>query len=220
MCCIFISIYLIDQKQNTSNEEQSIIINTITGENVPEGFYDEVLADGYTYNNPKPINEEWIMVKAGDNYPATIRDPIKYWNQGDLPPESWNIPNYLGKEYDGTNFDDAKFMYGTMKRFITIKFLDDQTKPKSKEEFTQWFSQNFGYDFIFYQQKVSSEVNTGRTAWRILVLDATVDNINNIYISLNEEQEHFSISSRNYPLNKYWKLDREKYIEDANQAKQ
>ena len=211
----------IDENKNKSEvKEEKVVINTVTGENVPEGFYDETLADGYTYNNPKPINEEWIMVEAGDNYPATIRDPITYWNQGDLPPESWNIPNYLGKEYDGTNFDDAKFMYGTMKRFITIKFLDNQTKPQSKEEFTQWFSQNYGYNFVFYQQYKDSALNTGKTAWRILVIDATVDKINNIYMSLNKQPQRFSISSRNYPLNKYWKLAREESIEAANASKQ
>ena len=65
----------IDENKNKSEakeEKEKVVINTITGENVPEGFYDEILADGYTYNNPKPIPENWIIEPAGDGYPATI----------------------------------------------------------------------------------------------------------------------------------------------------
>ena len=65
----------IDENKNKSEvkeEKEKVVINTITGENVPEGFYDEILADGYTYNNPKPIPENWIIEPEGDGYPATI----------------------------------------------------------------------------------------------------------------------------------------------------
>jgi hypothetical protein len=164
----------VSEAKEVNNEK--VIINTLTGDNVPAGFYDEVLEDDYTYNNPKPLEEAEIFFPATLDFPKTIKfNPLS---------TSYLVPNYPGQKYLG-NYKNTEYMYGTNYRILDIEFNNPASKASNKSDFTKWANQ-YGIEFIFIQQYKSSDLNRGKTSWKILVtnfnintLKETIGNINN-----------------------------------------
>ena len=151
----------IDENKNKSEAKEGkekVVINTVTGENVPEGFYDEVLADGYTYNNPKPIPESWIIEPAGEGYPATI-DYYKFFNEAS---ESQTLPGKIGSK---TAIPD--YMYGYSQRAIYISFKS--MNFENKNDFSKWFNDKYNVSFVFINQ--SNLSNQGGKGWAIFIND-------------------------------------------------
>lgn len=172
---------IIKASADPKNLSEEFIENIVTGENVPEGYYDELLADGYTFNNPKPIPEEWITETAGEGYPATIDWEMAY-NQ---LPESYILP---GKFYSNTNVI-PDYMYGHSKRVITIDILDSNISFLDKISFTEWFNINYGYNFNFITPMKS--YNSGKDFWQILITDGEINDL----IQLKQDMEsRYSLS--------------------------
>ncbi len=165
-------------KSEAKEEKEKVVINTITGENVPEGFYDEVLADGYTYNNPKPIPESWIMKPAGDGYPATI-DYYKFFDEAS---ESQTLPGKIGSK---TEIPD--YMYGYSQRAITISFKNGNGNLHNKSEFTNWFNDNFDLNFSFLT--VNKSYNYGGWLWGIYITEGDLQDIKNIQSKISNSYD-------------------------------
>lgn len=207
LCCIFISIYMMDQKENTSNEEESIVINAYTGENVPEGFYDEVLADGYTYNNPKPIPESWIIEPAGDGYPATI-DYYKFFDEAS---ESQTLPGSIGSK---TAIPD--YMYGYSPRTLDISFRTKPDSVSSKADFAKWFKDNYDLDFLYVTMNNSH--NYGGRLWSIYVTEGDLQDIKTIQSEISSNY-HVRVTNLSLYLPKYRGTDELKnYINIDNSS--
>ena len=159
---------LIYNESDNWNKKQ-VIINAYTGENVPIWFYDKVLADGYTYNNPKPIPESWIMEPAGDGYPATI-DYYKFFDEAS---ESQTLPGKIGSK---TAIPD--YMYGYSARTLNISFRTKPDSISSKADFTKWFKDNYDLDFLYLT--MSKAQNYGGRLWSIYVTEGELDDIKTI----------------------------------------
>lgn len=132
----------INVPDNVKSETQTqyTIADPKTGE-VPEGFYDTKLADGYTYNNPQPIQDDWIVKPAGDGYPATV-DERKL-------SDSWVVPKY--KEIYSETYQNPWAAYGFNYRHILIT---GESVPNLTDEFIHWLKQynNLSYVFIGDQE--------------------------------------------------------------------
>jgi hypothetical protein len=195
---------LIDQKQNTSNEEESIIINTITGENVPEGFYDQVLADGFTYNNPKPIPESWIIEPAGDGYPGTI-DYYKFFDEAS---ESQTLPGKIGSK---TAIPD--YMYGYSPRTLDISFRTKPDSVSSKADFAKWFKDNYGLDFLYVTMNDSH--NYGGKLWSIYITEGELEDIKNVQSDIISNY-HVRVTNLSLYLKKYRGTDELENFREIN----
>ena len=162
--------------KEVNNEKK--YINTITGENVPAGFYDEILADSYTYNNPKPIPEEWITKPAEDDYPATI----DYYKFIDEASESQTLPGTIGSK---TLIPD--YMYGYSGHSINIYFSKKYDKISNKSDFTNWFSNNYSLNFQFIQKNKS--YNWGGQLWSIYITEGDVNDIKSIMSDIKKNYD-------------------------------
>jgi hypothetical protein len=181
----------VSEAKELNNEK--VIINTLTGENVPAGFYDKILADGYTYNNPKPIEEAEVFFPATLDFPKTIKfNPLS---------TSYFVPNYPGQKYLG-NYKNTEYMYGTNYRILDIGFNDSLSKVFSKSEFTKWINQ-YGIDFLFVQQYKSSDLNTGRTGWKILVINLEINTLKETIKNINNKGVVKIDYLKNIPLKQY-----------------
>lgn len=158
---------IIKASADPKNLSEEFIENIVTGENVPEGYYDEVLVDGYTFNNPKPLPEEWITETAGEDYPATIDWKMVY-NQ---LPESYILP---GKIYSSTNII-PEYMYGHSKRVITIDLRKASLNFSDKTKFTEWLNTHYGYKFYFIEY--IKGYNTNKGIWQILITEGEIDDL-------------------------------------------
>jgi hypothetical protein len=125
---------------------QKPIVNTITGENVPEGFYDEVLSDGFTYNNPKPLDLSLVIPNENPNVPGHINEKDYYANIS----ASQLVPDYPLNSFDGTR-NSVKYVGATNYHHMNISFdyRDPDNFPIGKEAFTKWFQGKYGKDFVF-----------------------------------------------------------------------
>ena len=181
----------VNEKKELDNKK--VIVNTITGENVPEGFYDEVLEDGYTYNNPKPLEEAEIFFPATLDFPKTIKfNPLS---------TSYFVPNYPGQKYLG-NYENTEYMYGTNYRVLDIEFNNPASKASNKSDFTKWATQ-YGIEFIFIQYDKSSYLNTGATGWRILVTNFDINTLKKTIENINNEEVVEANYLSNIPLQLY-----------------
>jgi hypothetical protein len=118
----------VNEIKEVNNEK--VIINPITGESHPASYYDEVLADGYTYNNPAPIPEDWIIKPATDEYPATLDYDTIYDNL----PESYLLPGNTSGMFSMV----PKYMHGYGPRIL---FLRNEDGFANKTNFLDWLRQ-------------------------------------------------------------------------------
>jgi len=181
----------VSEAKEVNNEK--VIINTLTGDNVPAGFYDEVLEDDYTYNNPKPLEEAEIFFPATLDFPKTIKfNPLS---------TSYFVPNYPGQKYLG-NYENTEYMYGTNYRVLDIEFNNPASKASNKSDFTKWATQ-YGIEFIFIQYDKSSYLNTGATGWRILVTNFDINTLKKTIENINNEEVVEANYLSNIPLQLY-----------------
>lgn len=175
------------QNKNTSStsssakSKQSVqkpIMNTITGENVPEGFYDEVLSDGYTYNNPKPLDMSLVTPNENPNIPGHINEKDYYANIS----VSQIVPDYPLNTFDGT-YDSVKYTRATNYNHIemTLRSKDEANYPIGKEAFTKWFKGRYGKDFVFTGEDMSSNEDFNQKGiFSIIVIGGDVNELKDI----------------------------------------
>ena len=196
----------IDENKNKSEAKEGkekVVINTVTGENVPEGFYDEILADGYTYNNPKPIPENWIIESAGDGYPATI-DYYKFFDEAS---ESQTLPGKIGSK---TAIPD--YMYGYSQRAIYISFKSINFEKKN--DFSKWFNDKYNVSFVFIKQ--SNLSNQGGKSWAIFINDELNFSELNTLVNDMKSEDIAYIFNKSLYLPKYRGTDELKKFREIN----
>jgi len=157
------------------------------------------LADGYTYNNPKPFDISIVTQNDNPYVPGYItEDQVKNLS------ESWLVPNYPSEEYTGDFM--YKYTMGTNYHEINIGFPygSELAMMEGKEAFTKWFQSEYGYDFVFVRYRNytnSSKLNKYRY-WNILI---TGENLHTIKLLSSNLEEEFSAGGSNshYNLHKY-----------------
>lgn len=174
----------------TASTSTGEIVNPITGESHPASYYDEVLADGYTYNNPAPIPEDWIIEPATDEYPATLDYDTIYDNL----PESYLLPGNTSGMFSMV----PKHMHGYSPRVL---FLRNKNGFINKTEFLDWLSQYTDSDIYFVAESEYNNRDGGRN-WNIFIKEGSMDTIYNSY-SLLTQQEDISIRMSNPYLPQY-----------------
>lgn len=201
-----------DENKNKSNKEEiekvtissksHEIVNPITGETHPASYYDEILADGYTYNNPAPIPENWIIEPATDEYPATLDyDKLK-----DTLPESYIHNGRITKHF--TMVPD--YMIGYNPRIL---LLNTEQKFATKKDFLNWLSNYIDSDIYFISESEFDNKNGG-TNWNIFIKSSNIEDVYNSYDNLTKEEKlYMRVSSFYLP-----KYKGTKELEDAVQA--
>ena len=189
----------IDENKNKSEakEEKDIIssksneiVNPITGETNPASYYDEVLADGYTYNNPAPIPENWIIESATDEYPATLDyDKLK-----DTLPESYIHNGRITKHF--TMVPD--YMIGYNPRIL---LLNTEQKFATKKDFLNWLSKYTDSD-IYFVSEADFNNRDGGKSWNIFLKSSNMEEVYNSYYNLTKEEKLYMRVSSFY-LPKY-----------------
>ncbi len=190
----------VSEAKEVNNEK--VIINPITGETHPVGFYDKVLEDGYTYNNPAPIPEDWIIEPATDEYPATLDYDTIYDNL----PESYLLPGNTSGMFSMV----PKHMHGYSPRVL---FLRNKNGFTNRTEFLNWLSQYTDSDIYFVAESKFNNRDGGRN-WNIFIREGNMDTIYNSY-SLLKQEENISIRISNPYLPQYRGT---KELEDGIQA--
>lgn len=151
------------------------IVNPITGETHPTSYYDEVLADGYTYNNPAPIPEDWIIEPATDEYPATLDyDKLK-----DALSESYIHNGRITKHFTMV----PEYMVGYNPRILLIY---SKNGFDTKRDFVSWISQYTDANISFVSES-GSQIRDGAKNWGILIHDSKVSDSYNLYTRLTTD---------------------------------
>lgn len=190
-----------NKNQNTSSQEQEQavesevvttststgeIVNPITGETHPASYYDEVLADGYTYNNPAPIPEDWIIEPATDEYPATL----DYEKMRAAISESYLLPGKISTMFSMV----PEYMHGYTPRIL---FFRNENGFTNKTEFLSWLRQYIDSDIYFVAESKYNNRDGGKT-WNIFMIEK---NMNAIYDSYSRIKTDSMVSMR--PWNQY-----------------
>jgi hypothetical protein len=168
--------------EKSTKTVQKPIMNTITGENVPEGFYDEVLSDGYTYNNPKPLDLSLVTPNENPNVPGHINEKDYYAHIS----ASQLIADYPLNSFDGTH-QSVKYAGATNYSHLSIhlRSKDEANYPIGKEAFTKWFQGKYGKDFVFTGEDISSNEDFNQKGiFSIIVIGGDIDELNAIVIDM------------------------------------
>jgi len=191
-----------EKEKDIISSKSNEIVNPITGETNPASYYDEVLADGYTYNNPKPIPESWIIEPAGDEYPATL----DYEKMRATVSESYLLPGRISTMFSMV----PEHMHGYTPRIL---FLRNENGFNSKKEFLTWLSEYTDSDIYFISQSKYNNRDGGKN-WNIFMMEKNMDAI---YDSYSEIKTDSMVSMR--PWNQYLPQYRgTKELEDAIQS--
>ncbi len=124
-----------------------------TGHNIPEGCFDRITEDGYSYNSPKPIQEDWITEPAWEWYPATV-DKINLTS-------SRVVPRWC-KIYQINSDKTSDINWLNLRFFRYIK----ESNWFSKKDFSIWLKNYTNLEFVFakeYWEKYSILI----TGWKL-----------------------------------------------------
>ena len=163
----------VSEKKELNNEK--VIINPITEETHPVGFYDKVLEDGYTYNNPAPIPEDWIIEPATDEYPATL----DYEKMRATVSESYLLPGRISTMFSMV----PEHMHGYTPRIL---FLRNKNGFTNKAEFLDWLRQYTDSDIYFVSESKYNNRGGGKN-WNIFIKEGSVDSIFDSYSKLKTD---------------------------------
>lgn len=163
----------VNETKEVNNEK--VIINPITGKTHPASYYDEVLVDGYTYNNPAPIPEDWIIEPATDEYPATL----DYEKMRATVSESYLLPGRISTMFSMV----PEHMHGYTPRILFLRNKDGFT---NKTEFLEWLRQYTDSDIYFVAQSKYNNRGGGKN-WNIFIKEGSMDSIFDSYSKLKTD---------------------------------
>jgi len=164
-----------EKDKNIVSSKSHEIVNPITGEVHPASYYDEVLADGYTYNNPAPIPDDWVIESATDKYPATL----DYEKIRATVSESYLLPGKISTMFSMV----PEHMHGYTPRIL---FLRNENGFNTKKDFLTWLSQYTDSDIYFISESKYNNRDGGKT-WNIFMMEKNMNAIYDTYFRIKSD---------------------------------
>jgi hypothetical protein len=155
----------------------SYIVNDITLYDINPNLFNITLSDGFTYNQPRVIEIDHR------NY-SSSSEQLKYL-------DSWIIPNYPGLKYEGKDYKNAKYMFGTNYHIMHIAPAFCQ-EFKNIEDFKNFFSKINSLDYIILYSDFESEERTSYYV-KILFTEGTILDIIEVVKKVKSEKRIRSI---------------------------
>jgi hypothetical protein len=165
----------------------SYIVNDITLYDIDPNLFDVTLSDGFTYNQPRTIEIDHRNYSSSSKQLANL--------------DSWIIPNYPGKIYEGKNDKNAKYMFGTNYHIMHIAPAFCQ-EFKNIEEFKNFFSKINSLDYIILYSDFENEERTSYYL-KILFTEGTILDIIEVVKKVKSEKRIRLIIFPREILNEY-----------------
>ena len=164
-----------EKEKDIISSKSNEIVNPITGEIQPASYYDEVLADSYTYNNFAPIPEDWIIEPATDEYPATL----DYEKMRATVSESYLLPGKISTMFSMV----PEYMHGYTPRIL---FFRNENGFNNKKEFLTWLSQYTNSDIYFISESKYNNRDGGKN-WNIFITENDMEAIYDTYSRIKSD---------------------------------
>lgn len=152
------------RKKTNYNKYNDITLNTFK-----EGYLDQKLLDGYSYNSPEPIV---LTTRESPKIRSLLEDKV-----------SWIIPNYPGKRYLGNDTRNGKYMFGKNYHIMFLR-MSMCTEFLNLDDFTKFFKtvNNLDYILLYF-----SETQNNYLSIQVFFTEGNITQISDVVSKLKEE---------------------------------